>query len=508
MSTTQWTRRQFLQHAALTTTALSIRTSFAQTATTDAPLVKTQLGTLRGEAKDGLHIFRGVPFAQPPVGPRRFLPSLAAKPWDGVLDATHFAASSYQPHHTNISEDSLYLNIYTPAKVDQPLPVFVWIHGGGYTGGSPVDVRGEVFAASGIVMVTVAYRLGAFGFLDWSPVLGDAYTESANNGLRDVILALEWVQQNISAFGGDPARVTIGGQSAGAKITAALMGVAEARPLFSSMISESGGGERILDTEGSHRVTEAFLAQLTSRKPADILALSPAALIAAQEAMTEAWPANFPLRMQSGGSMLPNRALAAITGGSARGKRLLIGTCRDESASFLGKRAWEPIRQKNLGNSTLAQFNSVYPGYAKIYPDMPFYQRNIRALTAEEYWMPSMRVAQAHKRGGGGPTWFYRLDATAAAGEYKGESYHSYDLGYVFKHLAESEPKSAHVLSQQMHAAWIAFILGNTPAADGLPAWTEWDTTQRPTMLFNTTSTVEQQPAEAELRLWDDFPFA
>jgi para-nitrobenzyl esterase len=493
-----------LQYAVMATAATSLPT-FAQTTT---PQVRTKLGIVAGEETNGIRRYLGIPFAQPPIGPLRFRAPQPAKPWSGIRNATQFAASPIQPSHPNQSEDCLYLNIYAPLRVDKPLPVFVWIHGGGFTGGSPVDVDGTVFAKDGIITVTVPYRLGVFGFLDWSPILGADYADSANNGLRDLVISLRWVHENIAAFGGDPARVTIGGQSAGAKMTAFLMAVEEARPYFSAMISESGGGERILDTAGAQRVTQAFAAQLPTHSRETILAMSPRDLIAAQQRMIDTAPGNFPLRTQAGGQLLPHRAIPAIAAGSTRGKRLLIGTCRDENAFYLGTHAAEPITQHRLGNTTEAQFQSILANYAKVYPQMSIADRNIRALTAEEYWVPSIRVATAHKQGGGGATYFYRLDETAATGPHKGESYHAYDLGYVFENLAAGEPPAAQALSKKMHAAWVSFLKGNAPAANGLPTWPQWDATQRATMLFNGTSLIEHQPFEAELRLWDNIAFA
>ncbi|HEY9138765.1 MAG TPA: carboxylesterase family protein, partial [Terriglobus sp.] len=365
-----------------------------------------------------------------------------------------------------------------------------------------------VFAKDDIITVTVPYHLGVFGFLDWSSLLGPDYADSANNGLRDLIMSLRWVHENIAAFGGDPSRVTIGGESAGAKMIAFLMAVEEARPYFSAMISESGGGERILDAAGAQHVAQALATQLPSRNRDAILAMPPQDLIAAQQRMIEAAPGNFPLRAQAGGQLLPHRAIPAIAAGSTRGKRLLIGTNKDENALYLGKHAAEPITQRRLGNTTEAQFQTILAEYAKLYPQMSVADLHIRALTAEEYWVPSIRVATAHKQGGGGATFFYRLDEPAATGPHKGEAYHSYDLGYVFENLAQGEPPASQALSKEIHTAWVTFIQGNTPAAAGLPTWPQWDAKQRATMLFNSTSTIAQQPFEAELRLWDRFDFA
>lgn len=224
------TRRRFLANSALACVATGY--GFAASPTVD---VKTPLGVVRGERMEGVRLFRGVPFAQPPVGELRFRPPLEPMPWSGVRNALQFAPAAVQPNGDakEQSEDCLYLNVWTP-DTPGPHPVFVWVHGGGFTGGRSSEAMfdGSTFAREGIVCVTVAYRLGVFGFMDWSPMLGETYAGSANNGLRDLIAALNWVQKNIASFGGDPKAVTLGGESAGAKLTDILMGVPAARPLF------------------------------------------------------------------------------------------------------------------------------------------------------------------------------------------------------------------------------------------------------------------------------------
>ena len=469
--------------------------------------VSTPLGSVMGVGRGGIRIFQGIQYAKPPVGVLRFRapqPVPTGQP-RGVIGEGRVRASAMQPGRKDVSEDCLYLNIYAP-EGKGPFPVFVWIHGGGFTGGSPNDFDGTVFAKQGVVCVTIAYRLGVFGFLDWSPLLGAEYADSANNGLRDLVMGLKWVQQNIRSFGGDPDRVTIGGQSAGAKMVAFLMGVDEAQPLFHSAISESGGGERILSQQAAMDVTKAFAANLSDRSPGAIKGMTASALIDAQMALIASWPANFPLRVEAGGALLPHRSLPAIAAGTARGKRLLIGTNRDENAFYLGDKAAEAIHQKRLGNSTEAQFAAMLAKYRGVYPGMSEAELHVRALTAEEYWVPSIRVAEALARGGG-HVWFYRLDETAATGAHKGTSYHSYELGFVWETLPQGETPAAETLSKEMHDAWVAFIKGGVPTAAGLPPWPVWNPQTRPTMILNNTSAVQQQPFEAELRLWDGFRF-
>jgi para-nitrobenzyl esterase len=406
------------------------------------------------------------------------------------------------------NEDCLYLNVWAP-EGKGPFPVYVWIHGGGFTGGSSFDPLqdGAKFAREGIVCVTVAYRLGVFGFLDMAPLLGPEYAGSANNAVRDLITALAWIQNNIEAFGGDPSRVTIGGESAGAKLTDILMGVPSAKSLFHQMISESGGAERIWPLANAEIVAKGFgdlWQKQTGNSIASIQTVPPAGLIDTQKLFMRQWPQHFPLRTQIDPTLIPQLPVKTIGEGSSRGKRLLIGTNRDESALFLGPHPENEIAPANLGNLSLPRFHEVFESYKKIYPEMPIEQLRIRAVTAEEYWIPSMRVVDAHVHGGG-TAWMYELDFSETSGRLQGEAYHSLDLWLAWNkpHQGIGNAAAEAALAKQTFLAWAAFVRGETPAAPGLPAWPEYRSDTRPTMILDTQSRVEERPQEAEFRLWD-----
>jgi para-nitrobenzyl esterase len=507
-------RRAFLANSALA--AIAARGGLLHALESRSPVtVAAPCGTLGGEQSSGVNIFRGVPFAEPPVGPLRFRPTARAKPWNGVRDATRFAAAAMQPNQPAIeqSEDCLYLNIWAP-QGKGPFPVYVWIHGGGFTGGysfSPM-FDGTGLARSGVICVTVAYRLGVFGFLDLESLLGADYAGSANNGLRDLMQALVWVQENIAAFGGDPAHVTVGGQSAGAKLTDILLGIPTAQLLFNQAISESGGAERVAAREDSLAVARGYGEQLqstakqSSTKIDDpgILTAPAALLIQAQQQFIAQWPKHFPLRAEIDGTLLPRRPVETIAAGSSLGKRLLIGTNREESASFLGPHPEHDPGAADLGNLPVAQFTEVLHKYRAIYPQLTDEQLRIRAATAEEYWIPSTRVADAHIKGGG-KAWMYRLDYPAGTGRFRGYAYHSFEL-----HLVWDRPKAIGddaavdaTLADEMDHAWIAFLRGQAPASTGLPTWPEYHEDKRATMAFDTKSHVEEHPQDAELHLWD-----
>jgi para-nitrobenzyl esterase len=500
-------RREFLVGAAALG-AVCGRGGWAQAAT--GSMVKTPLGSLQGLAQDGVRVFRGVPFAQPPVGDLRFREPQKLAEWSGVRDATRFAASAMQSGEPGVthSEDCLYLNIWAPDG-GGPYPVFVWIHGGGFTGGHAFEpvYDGSEFARQGIVCVTVAYRLGVFGFLDVEPVLGASYAWSADNALRDLIAALEWVQENIGSFGGDPGKVTVGGESAGAKLTDILMGVPAADRLFHQMISESGGAERIWARPEAEKVGAGFgqaWHKASGLDAASIKTVAAERLIPVQKEFLEDWPKHFPLRAEVDGNLLPRLPIETIAKGSAKGKRLLIGTNRDESALFVGPHPKSDPVAKDLGNVALATFDEVFAKYATVYPEMTPEQRRIRALTAEEYWIPTIRVADA-AADTGCETWMYRLDFSESSGRLKGMAFHSLDVGLVWDkpHVAVANAATEAAIAKQIHDAWCSFIKGGPPTAAELPEWPRYKSSERATMLLDVVSRVEMRPQEKELRLWD-----
>jgi para-nitrobenzyl esterase len=438
------------------------------------------------------------------------------KSWSDTRDATQFGAAAMQSGEAGIqqSEDCLYLNIWAP-QGRGPYPVYVWIHGGGFTGGysfAPI-FDGTELAQAGIVLVTVAYRLGVFGFLNVEPLLGASYAGSANNGVRDLIEALTWVHENIAAFGGDPTRVTVGGQSAGAKLTDILLGVPSAQPLFNQAISESGGAERVAERAASQSVAHGFdetWSTRTENKTASLLTAPAAQLIETQRQFIETWPQHFPLRAEIDGALLPRRPIDSIAdltanqGGSTLRKRLLIGTNREESASFLGPHPARDPDSADLGNLSVDKFERVLDRYRAVYPQMTDEQIRIRAATAEEYWVPSTRVADAFANGAG-EVWMYRLDYADSIGPLRGYAHHSLELHLVWDRPSEkAENTAAEVeLAREMDHAWIAFLRGAAPASAGLPEWPQYTSKARATMVFDIESRIEEHPQGAELRLWD-----
>lgn len=500
-------RREFLRDAALVVAAL--RTGYASGADRASEhLVRTPSGQLRGVLMEDIAEFRGVPFAQPPVGEMRFRPPVFVKPWAGVRDATRFAPAACQPGGGGYaqSEDCLYLNIWAPQGAG-PFPVYVWIHGGGFTGGRASDpvFDGRHFANMGVICVTVAYRLGVFGFLDAEPLLGSAYAGSANNGLRDLMAALEWVNKNIESFGGDPQRVTVGGESAGAKLTDLLMGVPSAGGLFHQMISESGGADRVWPRSRSLEVGGHFadIWRSLGKEPGSMLQADPKLLLAAQERLIKESPVHFPLRAEVDGEFIKRSPLSEIRAGSTKGKRLLIGTNRDESALFLGPHPGHDATDEDLGNLPLKTFRPIDDAYRKLFPSMDPELRRIRSVTAEEYWIPSMRVLEAHVSGGN-EAYLYRMDLPGE-GRFANLAVHAAEIRLVWDETAADGRADAEGLAPLMHDAWVSFIHGGAPAAKGLPSWPVYRLQDPVAMIFDASSHVERAPQAAELSLWDGY---
>jgi len=272
------------------------------------------------------------------------------------------------------------------------------------------------------------------------------------------------------------------------------------------MISQSGGAERVWSQADAAIVARGFGDLWKSQTSKDLPSLKtapPDLLIATQHDFMGQWPQHFPLRCEVDGHLLPQRPVNTIAAGSTRGKRLLIGTNRDESALFLGPHPTGPA-PKDLGNMSLASFEPVMARYKEIYPEMQDFEIRIHAVTAEEYWIPSVRVADAHVQGGGS-AWMYRLDFTESSGRLSGFAYHALDIPLLWQHPHPNAANAGHEaeLGRQVHLAWAAFIRGEAPAAPGLPVWPPYSTATRSTMILDRTSRVEQRPNEAELRLWD-----
>ncbi|MEX0168758.1 carboxylesterase/lipase family protein [Streptomyces sp. LMG1-1-1.1] len=484
------------------------------------PEARTRGGVLRGSLKGGVAAFLGIPYARPPVGELRFRGPEPAEPWDGVREATAFGPTAPKrpysppldallPDPEVVGDGCLNLNVWAPWEGSAPAapeggrPVMVWIHGGSLIhGSSSVPVYdGTAFARDGVVLVSLNYRLGVEGF----GVFPDA---PANLGLRDQIAALAWVRANITAFGGDPERVTVFGESAGAISIAALLASPLAEGLFRRAVLQSGA-PMALPLDRARRTTEAVAARLKVPATAEALArVNPERLLAAQTEVTgkgSPLTGGYSFQIAVDGEVLPRDPADALAAGASAGVDVLMGTTTEEYRLWfvpggvvdrVGPLAQRLVLWKTRVPSRTAR---VYrAGRTREKPG-----EVLGALATDKLLrIPLNRLADARLRSGApGGTYLYEFGWRSPVLGLG--ACHALELGFVFDTLdlpetrALTGPDAPPALAAAMHAAWVAF------AATGDPGWRAWDPA-RPVMAFGPGApSLVEAPREAERRAWD-----
>jgi carboxylesterase type B len=488
-------------------------------------IVQTHRGKLRGHLSDGVRAFKGVPFAAPPFAANRLRPPRPVDPWDGVRDALTFGTKSPQvayppgiaegiPELVGQGEDCLTLNIWTPDLRATGLPVMVWIPGGMFefhaTGATPF-YDGSRFARDGIVCVTISYRVGAEGFL----FLTDAI---ANLGLLDQIAALKWVQENIAAFGGDPDKVTIFGESAGAMSVATLLTMPRANGLFHRAIVQSGNtpnvnsaatakriGGRLAEILGVEATRETIAATSTERvlqaqaKLRTDLVARPDPAFWGEVALSY-----LPWAPTVDRQTIPDSPIDRIRAGAAAEIDLMVGSNTEETRLFLladgaidrtTEDALSAIaRAYGLSAEGLSAYRAAHPGAS---PGELF-----SAIQTDWYWrIPAVRMADAHATTARASTYMYEFAWRSPQFGGRLGAAHSVEIPFVFDTLGLGTqpllgPDPPQSLATMMHAAWVAF------ATSGDCGWPKYDAARRPTMRFDTTSEVVDDPLAAKLALW------
>jgi len=495
-------------------------------------IASTTTGQLAGSDHKGVLRFAGIPFAAAPVGDRRFAPPAPAEPWDGVRDATAFGPVAPQTAGTiemlagagapDWDEDCLSLNVFTPS-LDGQRPVMVWIHGGGFTGGSgsiPWYDGSSLVRRGDVVVVTINYRLGAFGWLYLGGV-DPSLASSGNAGLLDQVAALEWVRDNIASFGGDPDRVTVFGESAGAMSVATLMGTPAAAGLFSGAIAQSGAAHNVWDTAGAHELTERIMAELDVTDVAGLRAVDAAALLAAQSKVATELTAErvqrpegdvlgLPFGPVLDGDVLPVAPLDAIAAGSAANVALITGTTRDEWRLFgmmLRSVDDEETLLRRLGRMVEDphQMSSVY---RQAHDDASHDAMWNQIMTDRVFRIPAIRLAETQAVHQPDATFMYLFEWASTAFDGRLGSCHALEIPFVFDNLdgpgvtmfTGDDPPAD--LGDAMSEAWLAFAHRRHPAHDGLADWPAYECDGRATMHFDTTQRVEHDPAAGVRLAW------
>jgi len=451
-------------------------------------------GLIKGVQEEGSLVFKGIPYASVQTGAQRFYPSGPVNDWKDTLSCENFGNVAAQYDHTaktaRGSEDCLSLNVYTPdVNTKAKRPVLVWIHGGGMTAGTGSNENGHAFSdRDSIVTVTINYRLGVFGFL----YLGDQdpnLSNSGNNGLSDCITALKWIRKNISAFGGDPSRVTVMGQSAGAKLVSALLATPEAKGYFNQLIIESGGVQCIRNVETATALRKRFLDSLHVTRPTAVKDLSTARLIEAQQKfLGGAQGTNYFGPVSDHKSMFTEDPYQFIKNNPDRTIRVLIGSNTAESRLFMrmDPRLNHPDL-KALTDWFGTNGQHVYDAYQKELIESDTLSAATKILSQYMYIMHSYRLADVLSKNGN-PVWVYSFNYNR---ENKGSD-HGQEMPYVWFKGSNPELNETELdIARLVHQKWVNFIKGKKPGHAGKYDWSWYQTRARSIMVFDQVSRPE-----------------
>lgn len=481
------------------------------------PIVTTRAGALRGLVEERSHVFLGVPYAAPPFGELRFAPPTPVPAWDGVRDALKYGPTAPQkdpvatiiPEPVERGEDILNLNVFTPELGGARLPVFVYIHGGGFVSGcnrSPW-YWGTRFARDGVVVVNVGYRLGVEGFLDIDGA-------PANRAVLDWVCVLEWVQRNIAAFGGDPARVTIGGQSAGSAACLILMANPRARGLFRGVIAMSGTSDTRMPRDASTELGRKMAAHLGVEPTREAFGrFTPDELIDAHgsvaanpfaaQALTTAFDPRLPaLKPYVDGEIIPEHPYKAIASGAGRDIALMAGSTTEEINGVVR------VRQANLdtegARKALAAMRIAGDAldlYLEHLGTENLVDAYAQASTDRAFRVPLAQLLE-DRANVGAKTFGYQFTWPSPLFDGAVGAVHCLDIPYVFDNLdaervtdALHGPNPPQELADEMHGGWVRFI------TSGDPGWSAYELDGRVVMQFDAPSTVADDPLRIQREL-------
>lgn len=500
-----------------------------------SPLVTTPSGQIRGLGEGDVDIFRGIPYARTLAGLARIRAPEPAPAWEGVRDATQWAPAAPQEEIPfmgvgRIGDECLAVNVWRPARRgDAPLPVMVWIHGGGFSVGGSQQALYEASALArdnGVIVVSLNYRLGILGFGDWSawPELEGV----TNAGLRDQILALEWVRDHVAAFGGDPGNVTLFGESAGGMSIACLMASPGAQGLFHRAIIQSGSPDHVVTGEEARRITARF-----AEAAGDVAACLQGdlkALVKTQRACfnttvdrglhaTPVRQFGMTLLPRLGDDILPEHPLAAFARGVSADIPVLLGTTLDEWTLFYlapqamggGMARPEPDagRLRHEFDRTLPEHaGKMLAAYQALMPDALGSEVFCAYETDRMFRIPTLRLAES-RFDAAAPTYHYLFEWPCAWNKRLG-SCHTIEIPFVFGITDQPTGQFftgggdvARRLAQEVRAAWTSFARGGAPAAPGWPAWPTYTRAARETLQIGAVTQRRDDPEADRRRLWD-----
>ena len=514
-----------MQLAAVATVAGNTM-SFAKTSP-QSPIATTTLGKVRGTTNDGINVFKGIPYGDD-TAKRRFMPAVPAKPWPGVRDALAYglacpqpvlAPSKILPHPPEPGgEDFLNVNVWTPGLHDNgKRPVLVWLHGGGYnalSANSPGYDGTRLCKRGNVVVVGINHRLNAFGFLYLAELGGPEFKDSGNVGMLDLVLAFQWVRDNIAQFGGDPNRITLFGESGGGAKSATLMAMPSAHGLFHHASSSSGETVTASRPETATKRARLVLAAL-GLTPETIQAIKTVPtdkLVAASKATNYYGPV-------VDGGFLPRHPFDPDAPSISRNIPFMVGTNHDESRLLVGRNnpsyfvdlTWDNLHEtlaKYADGMGTLNLDEVIAMYRKSDPTYTASDVFFRATTDSRDWRPALEEIErrAAQPAGSAPTYSYQIDwGSPVHPELR--ACHAIDIPFLFDNVALANSLSgtgpeAQLLADQISETYIAFARTGNPNNTKIPHWPAYDLTHRSTMVFNVTSKVVDDPRPGPRKLF------